>query len=119
MLTINPVKPMVTTKQPAFGAKQTGIQWDADAKSALARFDEGSGGKGKKVLGLAALLAVVAGVVLHKVPVDKLPKALAPAKELVGKLVTKLSGLVGAVKAKVQPAAEKAAEQGQKLLTSG
>jgi hypothetical protein len=116
MSTLSPVKPMVHQKVNFTAAKP--MQWDSDPQTALKRFEGGSGqawkssGKGKKFLGITALLAVIAGVALHKIPADKLPKALAPAKKWVGDMVTKVMGLV-------QRKAPEATEKAQKLLTAG
>jgi len=55
----------------------------------LDSFEGSSGGAGKK-LGIAALLVLAAGVALHKVPADKLPQILKPAKDFVASLVAKL-----------------------------
>lgn len=60
----------------------------------LDSFEGSSGGAGKK-LGIAALLVLAAGVALHKVPADKLPQILKPAKDFVAKLVARLPKLGG------------------------
>ena len=57
----------------------------------LDSFEKDSSGTKKKVL-LGALALVVVGAILHKMPVEKLPKFLAPVKDFVGKIVAKISG---------------------------
>ncbi|MGD9579925.1 MAG: hypothetical protein AB7V50_01000 [Vampirovibrionia bacterium] len=55
----------------------------------LDSFEKDSSGTKKKVL-LSALVLLVAGTVLHKIPAEKLPKFLAPVKDIVSKIVAKL-----------------------------
>ena len=55
----------------------------------LDSFEGSSGGAGKK-LGIAALVVLAAGIALHKVPADRLPQILKPAKDFVASLVAKL-----------------------------
>ncbi|MEW5822690.1 MAG: hypothetical protein AB1782_21025 [Cyanobacteriota bacterium] len=116
MPAISPVSQTVTQKVSFAAAKP--IQWDNDPQSALKRFESGKGdawkssGKGKKLVGLTALAAIIAGVVLHKVPADKLPKILAPAKKWVGDMLARVQGMIS-------KKAPEATEQAQKLLTAG
>ena len=119
MPTLHSVRPAVNQKVNFTGQKP--MKWSPDAMSALKEFEKGEGaawkssGTSKKVLGMTALLALAAGVALHKIPADKLPKVLVPAKEMVAKLATKLKDLVSKSSSKAKDVAEEA----PKLLTQG
>lgn len=120
MPTISPV-PNFTAQKVNFTANK-GMQYDNDFNSAMNRMEKwDKGGSTKKTLGAIAVLAILAGVVLHKVPpaqMEKLPGFLKPVaqkgKDAAGAVVNFFKGLVG--KVKNGKGAEQAAEQVQKFL---
>ena len=95
MPTISQMNTQIPPQKTSFNGAETKYNYQTGRIDNMAFFEEldsfeGKSSSGKKKLGIAALLVLAAGVALHKVPANKLPQFLKPAKEMVAKLVAKI-----------------------------
>lgn len=85
-----PIQKLSFRAEAQQGSKEDAVLKDMD-KTYGSTFQKGS--KLKKVVGIAAIVAILGSIVLHKMPADKIPGALKPIKDMVGGLISSITGI--------------------------